>query len=157
MTRREVLLARMFAHLDAKGVGGTTAVAAVDLCNRDVLTVRAGGPGIHSRPGAGPFDGFEVLLDHEPARFWDRFHEDEEGVLYADVPRLCLAHHIIRRGGIAALIMETQVRTSVAALSVVMTVDPGVESVVLETLSHLDGVQLVGSHLNPSKYLQTGV
>lgn len=153
---RDVAVARMFAHLDIRGRGGLTAVASLDLNNGEVMTVRAGGPGIHSAPRFGPFESFEVLLDHEPARFWTRY-SDDIGVLYAEVPRLCVAHHIIRHGGIREMSLETARRTEMEALTVELVLPPYLEGAVLSALAGMEGVQLVGSASHHTTCLPMGV
>ena len=147
---------RMFAHLDTFGVEGITATAELELHNGDILTVKAGGPGIRAWPSAAPFETFEVLLDHEPARFWSKY-TDSAGVLYAYVPKLLLAHHILRRGGIKEMLLDCQVRKAVSAMSIQITLPLGAETSVLQAIAALDGVSLVSSHQNREKYLHTGV
>ena len=107
----DVRLMRMFVHLDTYANGSDTAVATASLSGARLLTVRAGGPGTLSGPLGGPFTHFEVLMDHEPPRFWTRYGHDVEGVLFACVPRLLISHYVISTGGIRHL--EMAVRTLV--------------------------------------------
>ena len=102
-------LRKLFAYLDAEGVGGKTASAELVLGSGDIVTIRAGGPGVHSGPSSSPFEDYEVLLDHEPCRFWARF-TDQVGMVYAHVPALLVAHHVLRHGGVAQMVCSTTLR-----------------------------------------------
>lgn len=104
-------LGSLFIFLMTEGVDGRTASAELVLGNGNIMTVRAGGPGIHSEPSCSPFMDYEVLLDHETERFWTRYAADGLGSLYAHVPWVLLAHHIIRRGGIVQMAVETYQRS----------------------------------------------
>ena len=92
----------MFNYLDTEGVEGKTASAEIVLNNGEIMTIRAGGSGTHSWPASPPYESYEVLMDHPPERFWKRY-TDSAGMTYAQVPRLLVAHHITRHGGIAQI------------------------------------------------------
>lgn len=104
-------LGSLFIFLEMEGIDERTASAELVLGNGNIMTVRAGGPGIHSEPSCSPFVDYEVLLDHEPSRFWTRYSADDVSVLYAHVPWLLLAHHVTRRGGIVQLSGESYLRS----------------------------------------------
>lgn len=95
----EVSLLRLFEHLDQHGIDG--AIAAVDmvLANGQQMCVSAGGPGVHCAPDFPPFHAYEVIFDQDPPHFWTRY-TDQTGLVYAHVPRLLIAHHITRAGGV---------------------------------------------------------
>jgi len=103
-------LTDVFRYLDLHGSARCTAEVVIELDNTECLTVRAGGAGTLSLPagGPGPYTCYEVLLDHEPARFWTKYGHEDSGVLYAAVPRLLVAHHVVRRGGIERVALETR-------------------------------------------------
>lgn len=96
--RLDVQILRIFQYLDLAGGERRTAVAHLALLNNQNMTLSAGGSGVQSSPARPPFQAYEVILDHDPPRFWRRFTEDE--LLYAKVPKLLISHHIIRHGGL---------------------------------------------------------
>lgn len=95
----EVVLLRLFEHLDRHGVDG--AIAAVDmvLANGQQMCVSAGGPGVQCFPAHPPFQKYEVLFSEDPPRFWHQYADDDL-LIFANVPRLLITHHITRAGGI---------------------------------------------------------
>lgn len=98
----------VFDFIDERA--STTATASVDIKLTDgaLMTVRAGGPGVLSAPGLPPFHAYEVNLDHNSARFWRRYGHQQGIDVYASVPRLLVAHHIIRHGGIDSVACEVE-------------------------------------------------
>lgn len=156
MDSRDRDLLRMFAWMDAEGVQGRTAVVELELHNQDIMTLRAGGPGINSRSSGVSYETYEVLLDHDPARFWQRY-TDSAGVLYAHVPRLLLYHHITRRGGVEKQARRTETREAVNELTVRLAVPKERETEVLTTIASLTGVNLINSARKSRYDLQVGV
>lgn len=141
-----VQLERLFAHLDLYGSRRRTAEATIRLNNTECLTVRAGGGGVGSAPAGttGPYTAYEVLLDHEPPRFWRAYSSQQYGVLYRGVPRLLVAHHIVRRGGIATIDYEVKEPASgVFSMQVEGTKDAGER--LWKALQLVPDVRLIGS------------
>ena len=99
MTDDAARLETVFAYIDEHGGPVVTARAELGLGNGQSMTISAGGGTITSAPPAAPYTHYEVVLDHEPARFWRRFSDDDR-LLYANVPRLLVAHHALRHGGV---------------------------------------------------------
>lgn len=132
----------VFSEIDRLGRGGHTASAHLLLGNGDQMTVRAGGPGIHSQPRSAPFSAYEVLLDHEPPRFWHRFG-DTVGILFADVPPLLVTHHITRHGGIQQFDFEREKRDQTVVMNVAMTVPASQMQAVWAALRAVTGVELL--------------
>lgn len=95
-----------FDYIDAEGSPAVSAEAELYLGNGQCMTIRAGGALASSAPIVAPFTHYEVILDHEPARFWKRFSEDGDQLLYERVPRLHVAHHAVRHGGVVSSVME---------------------------------------------------
>jgi hypothetical protein len=94
-----------FAYLDLYGSPRRTAEAAIELNTGESMTVRAGGAGVRACPAGvcGPYTAYEVMLDHEPPRFWTRYGSDPNGIVFAQVPGLLITHYITRRGGISRI------------------------------------------------------
>lgn len=132
----------MFSKIDDLSRIGLTISAHLLLGNGNQMTVRAGGAGVHSQPGCAPFSAYEVLLDHEPPRFWRRFG-DTVGIIYADVPPLLVAHYIIRRGGIQHLDLQKQRRDQTVVMNVAMTVPAAQIQAVWAALRAIKGVELL--------------
>lgn len=105
-----IRLMRMFVHLDTYASGEDTAVANATLSGARMLTVRAGGSAA-AGPSGGPFTTFEVLMDHDPPRFWTRYERESQGCRFSFVPRLLVSHYVISTGGIRHL--DLGVRTLV--------------------------------------------
>lgn len=139
-------LGTMFTYLDAEGVSGRTASAELVLGNSEIMTVRAGGPGVHSGPFCSPFTDYEVLLDHEPARFWTQY-TDAVGMVYAHVPRLLLAHHVIRHGGISQMSTWSRPAAARAFVDMHVEVPRECEQMVFAMLGRIKDVHLVSTHL----------
>jgi len=138
----------MFRFLDEAGTDGKTAAAHVVLGNDEQITVRAGGPGIHSWPASGPYEQYEVLTDGVTPRFWHRYG-DAAGVLYAKVPRLLVTHHIIRCGGVRDLFCETSTRKVLQDVDIRIRTDKATSANVLRSLRSLVGVELVSALFSP--------
>ena len=100
------LLMEGFAYIDSRGGPVVIAEAEFALGNGVNMTVRAGGGAVTSSPSDPPFAAYEVMLDHDPARFWRRFTDDDQ-LLYSNVPKMLVAHHAIRRGGVRSLSTST--------------------------------------------------
>jgi hypothetical protein len=157
-SRRERSVARIFDFIDIKGVEGRTAEVALRLNSGGYLTVLGGGVGVLASPAAGPFTDYEVLMDHDPPRFWHRYEDDEElGSRYAHVPALLIAHHIIRNGmGIEDMSPQVSRREVTATLSVRLTCPPAMTAVVMSTLSALSGVNVLATHASVPQHLHLG-
>lgn len=154
--RRDRTIARVFDYIDLHGVDGKTAEVSLELVSGDFMTVRAGGPGVRSGASA-PFGTYEVLVDHDPPRFWHRY-TDSTGMVFAYVPRLLIAHHVSRHGaGIANMDAEVVTRTETAVLNIRLAIPPALEGTVLATLAAVTGVSLLGSNLSSRYPLQMGV
>ena len=98
-------VAVIYDYLDSAGTEKRAAQVHVEMGNHQCLTVSAGGSGLRSGPAFAPYSSYEVILDHEPARFWTKY-TDSAGMVYAHVPKLLLTHHITRHGGIDSIICE---------------------------------------------------
>lgn len=144
---REATFAEVVDWIDIQGVNGKTASAHLVLGNQDQVTVKAGGPGVLSGP-ASPFQTYEVLTCGEPPRFW-RKYGDSAGVTYARVPRLLIAHHVARSGGIRDVLAETVVREEQQMLRVKMMVNPARMKDLGAALSEMVGVTVISSRLTP--------
>lgn len=156
-SRRERSIARVFDWIDIKGVDGLTAEVALRLNAGGYMTVRAGGVGVLSSPYAGPFTDYEVLMDHDPPRFWRRYEQDELGARYAHVPALLIAHHIIRTGtGIEEMSPEVSRREETSTLSVRLMCPSSMQTVVMSTLSALSGVSVLAAHTSTTGQLHLG-
>lgn len=145
---RGARLGLMFEHLDAAGVAGRTAEAHLMLGNSEQLTVRCGGPGVHSWPSVPPFESYEVLTAGEPPRFW-RKYGDTAGVVFARVPRLLVAHHVTRSGGIVDLDLQSAQQVAKRTLTVRMAVEKGIAEKVEAALSAIAGVDVISSRISP--------
>jgi hypothetical protein len=104
------VLHQTFDWFDEVARDGKTAQAHMMLRKGQALSISAGGPGIHSWPASPPYEGYEVILDHDPPRFWTRY-TDAGGVVYANVPKLLITHHVVRHGGLRWIEHETCIRT----------------------------------------------
>lgn len=102
-------MGKLFTYLDEQGSAQRTASAELVFGSGDIMTVRAGGPGVHSGPSCSPYEDYEVLMDHEPCHLWSRF-TDEVGMVFAHVPALLIAHHAVRHGGIEQMFCQTVLR-----------------------------------------------
>lgn len=101
----DIDVASIYDYLDSVGTSKQAAQVHVQMGNHQCITVSAGGSGLRSWPAFSPFASYEIILDHEPARFWTRY-TDSARMVYACVPRLLVTHHIIRHGGVYQLITE---------------------------------------------------
>lgn len=97
--RPEVQLLRDFAWIDLHGVNGRTAEVEYRLGSGQLMSMAAGGTGVHASPVRPPFTLYEVLFDADPPRFWSRY-TDSAGMVYAYVPRVLITHYVVRNGGI---------------------------------------------------------
>lgn len=156
--RRNRSVSRVFDYIDVEGMDGKTAEVSMMLVSGDLMTVRAGGYGIHSRPACGPFETYEVLTDGEPPRFWHRYSE-ATGVLFAHVPKLLIAHQIARHGGIQWMDAEAVERKPPASqtMSLRLKMPPEKEHDVLMVLRSMIGVDVLGSRIVHPDALQMGV
>lgn len=142
---REDLLPSMFRFIDESGVNGKTAEAHLVLGNDDVVTVRAGGPGIHSRPApGGGYEQYEVLTDGVPPRFWSRYG-DSAGVLFACVPRLLVSHLITRNGGITDIHCDVKTRQVFQAVDIRLKAEKGMAESAVRALHSMVGIELVST------------
>lgn len=97
--RPEVQLLRDFAWMDLHGVNGRTAEVEYRLGSGQLMSMAAGGSGVHCAPERPPYSLYEVLFDADPPRFWRRY-TDSAGMVYAHVPRILITHYVVRSGGI---------------------------------------------------------
>ena len=118
------------------------------LGNTEQLTVRCGGPGTHSWPAAPPFESYEVLTAGDPPRFWQRYG-DRGGVVFARVPRLLVAHHITRSGGIVDIDLQSTQKVVRKTLTVRLAVEQGIAEKVEAALSAIAGVDVISSRISP--------
>lgn len=95
----------IYSYLDETGTKEQAAQVHVQMGNHQCITVAAGGSGKHSWPAFSPYQCYEVILDHEPARFWNKY-TDSAGLVYSCVPRLLVTHHIVRHGGAVNIVTE---------------------------------------------------
>jgi hypothetical protein len=95
----DVQILRIFKYLDLHGSQRATSEVQLGLVNGQNMSIAAGGRGVKSAPLGPPFLTYEVTLDHDPPRFWNKY-TDDVGLLYAFIPRLLISHHITRHGGI---------------------------------------------------------
>ena len=150
----------MFDYLDQNGSETVTAAVEIVLANRLIMTVKAGGPGTHSRPAFAPFEAYEVLIDHDPPRFWSKFNFDDDWSVYREVPRLLVAHHITRHGGIAEMVVsadhaDTRVprMSRTVLMNVSLTVDEGHARAVREAVEKVASAHLISSMMTFPKGL----
>ena len=139
-------LKTMFSFLDAKGGGNVTASAEIVLRNGQIMTIRAGGPGTHSRPSSPPFEAYEVLLDHDPPRFWRRYNA-VGSCLYDQVPGMLVTHHVIRRGGIEQMELSDNKVERAVLMNVSLYVGESHARLVREAVERVDSVKLISSQL----------
>lgn len=137
-------LQHAFDFIDGAGVGGATGEVNLRLGNMDMMTVRAGGSGVHSWPAEPCFQQYEVLLDHEPPRFWTRY-TDANGLLFTQVPKLLVTHHITRHGGIVEMECERKIRENIGLFRVEMLLPEKGQSAILEAILRVQGVRLTSS------------
>jgi len=97
-----------FEYIDVEGGPLVSAEAELFLGNGQCMAIRAGGGIGTSLPACAPFTHYEVILDHDPPRFWIRFTEDGDRLVYEKVPRLHIAHHAVRHGGVVSMTMSRQ-------------------------------------------------
>ena len=154
--RRDRSIARIFDYLDLEGAKGHAAEVSITLATSDFLTVRAGGSGINARPACGPFETYEVLVDHDPPRFWRRY-TDSVGALFAHVPRLLIAHHITRSGGIEHMEAGLIERPATTLMNVKIQLPPEREHDVLMAIKAMAGVDFVSARVLPQQDLQVRV
>ena len=100
------LIDDVFGYIDRRGGPLVVAEVELGLANGNVMTVRAGGGAVTCSPLDPPFTHYEVWIDHDPPRFWQRFGEDT-GLTYSRVPRLLIIHQITRSGGVATMLPQT--------------------------------------------------
>lgn len=148
MNRRGIQLPSVFRFLDEAGVQGKTAEAHLLLGNEEQMTLRAGGPGIHSWPASGPYESLEVLMAGDPPRFWSRYG-DSGGVVFARVPKLLITHHVARSGGMADVEMETTVREPRKTLTVRMSVLESTHGSLMMVLESMKGVDVISTRFSP--------
>lgn len=129
-----------FDFIDGAAVDGGTGVVTIRLGNMDMLTIKGGGPGIHSWPAAAPFQQYEVLMDHEPPRFWTKY-SDTNGMLFARVPKLLVAHHVTRHGGIVEMLCDREVRKQMGFWKVEMLLPDEQMEAVLAMVARVKGVR----------------
>jgi hypothetical protein len=141
---RATQIEKAFDFIDHAGRGGGTGEVLVGLGNTEWLTIRAGGPGIHSWPAEPRFQQYEVLLDHDPPRFWTKY-SDNGTTLYAKVPKLLLTHHITRHGGIQVMECERTMRKKLKLFRVEMLLPETEKVAALTALSGVTGVRLTRS------------
>jgi len=132
----------MFDCLDAQASSEAVAEAHIKLGNQDLMTVRAGGSGTHCWPSRPPFESYEVLLDHDPARFWSKY-TDMAGMVYARVPRLLVTHHITRHGGASEVVCGTRPVRRTGMLNIKMKVTEQAEPAIWQALSNIEGAQMI--------------
>ena len=96
--RPEVQLLRDFTWIDLHGINGCTAEVEYRLGTGQMMSMSAGGSGVHASPGPS-YPDYEVIFDADPPRFW-RKYTDDAGMVYAFVPRTLLTHYVVRNGGI---------------------------------------------------------
>jgi hypothetical protein len=137
-------LQQVFDFIDGAGINGGTGEAMIRLRNMDLLTIRAGGPGVHSWPAEPTFQQYEVLLDHEPPRFWNRY-TDANGMLFSRVPKLLVTHHVTRHGGIVDMTCERTVRERIGFFKVEMLLPEASQKAILDAVSCVKGVRLTKS------------
>jgi len=99
MVNPAVQVLRDFEWMDLAGVDGVTAEVEYGLISGHMMSVMAGGPGMHSTPDRPPFTAYEVGFSGDTPRFWRRY-TDDVGIIYAHVPRLLISHLVVRSGGI---------------------------------------------------------
>jgi hypothetical protein len=141
----EVTLLRLFEHLDQHGIDGAIAEVELQLRSGQHMTVGAGGPGVHCAPDFPPFDTYEVVLDHDPPRFWSRY-TDDVGLVFANVPRLLISHHITRSGGVLEA-SRTVRRAKVASPDqmVLVSVPGALMGKVQRMLRQIEGVEVIST------------
>lgn len=137
-------LQQAFDFIDGAGINGGTGEVSLRLGNKDMMTVRAGGPGVHSWPAEPRFQQYEVLLDHEPPRFWTRY-TDVNGMLFSQVPKLLVTHHITRHGGIVEMECERKVRERIGFFRLQMLLPEEGQNAILEAIATVKGVRLTSS------------
>ena len=133
-----------FDFIDGAGVDGGTGVVTVRLGNMYMMTIRAGGPGVHSWPAEPSFQQYEVLMDHEPPRFWTRY-SNSTGMLFANVPKLLVAHHVTRHGGIVEMLCDREERERIGFFKVQMLLPEASQRAIIEAISRVQGVRLTSS------------
>jgi hypothetical protein len=138
----------IFDRLDTIGRIDRTAQVSMNLANNSMMTLRAGGPGVHSWPPTPPFEDYEVLVTNEPPRFWHKYSDDAIS-MYDKVPKLLVRHHIIRSGGMYGLDYEQVTRTRVGLMNLKIAVPEDIENtcavLIMETLRSMTGVHMVSS------------
>ena len=144
--RTDVVLLRAFSHLNMAGAGGCTGVVHLTLGSGDQVTMRAGGPGIHSSP-APPYADYEVLSNAEP-KYWRRY-SDGENALYVHVPALLVSHFVFRSGGVRDYLFESEVREAVGLMDLKIAVSPALKDTVIAVLSAIAGAELVKATFDP--------
>lgn len=141
----EVTLLRLFEHLDQHGIDGAIAEVELQLRNGQHMTVGAGGPGKHYAPALPPFASYEVILDHDAPRFWNRF-TDDVGLVFANVPRLLIAHHITRSGGVLEASRTVRRPRATTPDQMVMVSVPGrLMAKVQRILRDIEGVEVIST------------
>lgn len=146
----DVVLLRVFAHLNAEGTEGRTAEAHLTLQSGDQITLRAGGPGIHSTPAAAPFTAYEVLSssDTEP-KFWRRY-TDSVGVLYANVPAMLVTHFVHRSGGVTDYLLETSRREVTELVNLKLGATSSARQRIMDFLDAMEDAVVVTATYTPS-------
>ena len=138
---RSVLVLRLFAFLQLKASGRIMAEVEVTLATGQSLMVRAGGFGTCAGPVGGDLTTFEVLMDHEPPKFWSKYG-DPRAIRFVHVPKLLLTHHITRSGGIKDITYISRSRPEPATLTMQVSA-PAERRKVLETLlGSISGVNI---------------
>lgn len=145
---RSVNLLRAFAHLDLRAEEHVEAQAELELATGQCLTICAGGPAAQAGPAGGPFNDYEVVVDHDPPRFWRRY-ADSNQLIYSHVPKMLIAHHVIRSGGAKSLSAGIRRMPPDKPLVVVVRVPPTSTASFFRAIKGVEGAHLSieeGSH-----------
>lgn len=138
---RSVLLLRMLRFLQVKASDRTVAEVEALLANGHLICVRAGGISMVADPAGGDASTYEVLLDHDPPRFWIPYGNGRQS-LFTRVPRLLLCHLIIRSGGIASIGYTVRPAPEPLQVRMTLTVPAERRSAVEGVLRGFTGVQI---------------
>ena len=137
-------LEAMLSYLDDAGRNGNTASVELVLGNGQIMTIKAGGSGIHSGPVFPPFENYEVILDRTPPRFWSKY-TDKAGMVYAHIPRLLLTHHITRRGGVSQMSQECHLSHPMVIMNLQIEVPAEYEKIVMLLMREIKDAHLISS------------
>lgn len=145
------LLSQVFTHMDAVGGargGRLTAVANIVMPEGDLVTVRAGGPGVRATYQQGSWVTYEVLISGDPPRFWHRYAANSTDSIFANVPPLLITHHVTRSGGIAHLELLSQERARTGIMDLRLVVAEGSDVAVRSALALISGAQVLTSRFS---------